>query len=127
MGIFDNHKAMQDLPARVRKKVYWTAFRSSKLHLCLLGCYVVWFMVYVALIFLDMHSLWSMIVTGLVFISMYPFQLIGPKRRLATAFLRLNIWPSHCGYCEYDLQATEGDTCPECGTKLAPKATTETR
>jgi hypothetical protein len=118
---------MQSQPAHLQRKVYWRTLRSSKLHVCLLGGYVVWAVVYVALIILDMHSLWTSIVTIVVIGSMYPFQLIGPKRRLATAFLKLNIRPSHCGYCEYDLQASDGDTCPECGTKLAPKATTETR
>ena len=121
MGMFDQHQAMQSQQAHLQRKVHWQALRSSPWHLGMLAVYAVWAVIYITLIILDRHGLWSGIVTVLMIISMYPFQLIPPRRRLATAFLRLNIRPTHCGYCEYDLQASDGDTCPECGTPLAPK------
>jgi hypothetical protein len=126
MGILDNHKAMQDLPTPVRRKVYWRTLRSSRLHMCLLGCSIVWGAVYVTLLILDMHDLWSGILTVLVIGSMYPLQMIQPRRRLATALLEMNVRPSHCGYCEYDLQATTAEHCPECGSRLAPGPPTNT-
>jgi hypothetical protein len=121
LGLFDKHKAMQSLPAHRHARVNWTAIVSSPIHLGLLCFYILWFVAYFVLIFTGRHNLWLGIANLIVVISFFPFQLITPKRRLARAFLKLNIRPSHCGYCEYDLRATEGDTCPECGTRLAPK------
>lgn len=121
--MFDNHKAMQSLDAHLRSKVYWQTLRSSTLHLCIIGINVVWAVVYITLIYLDRHGLWSAMVTLFMVILWYPFEWIKPRRRLAAAFLKMNIRPSHCAYCEYDLRGSPGDTCTECGTRLAPQPT----
>jgi len=101
--MFEKHKAIQSLPAHLHAKITWTAISSSWIHLCLLGFYTIWFVAYFILIFSDRHNMWAAIAYLLVVLSFFPFQMIAPKQRLAKAFLKLNIRPSHCVYCEYDL------------------------
>jgi hypothetical protein len=119
--MFAKHKAFQNLPAHLHAKVHWATLRSSRLYLGCVGFYLLWFVFSFTLIFLDQHSFVLWIANLVVVISMFPFQQITLNRRLAAALLKLNIRPSYCGYCEYDLRATEADTCPECGCKLAPQ------
>lgn len=123
--MFDSHKAMQSLPANLSREVYWKTIRSSALHMCLIGVSVAWATAYVAMIVFDRHSLWSAMVTSFMFILWYPFEWIKPRRQLAASFLKMNIRPSHCAYCEFDLRGTDGDACPECGTRLALKTNVE--
>lgn len=123
--MFKKHKAIQNLPAHQHAWVHLKALSTSWFHLCLLIVYTLWFIFFFILIFNDRIHLWALIVNLIVILSFFPFQMVTPKKRLAEAFLKLNIRPSHCGYCEYDLRATEGDSCPECGTRLVAKDKTE--
>jgi len=118
VGLFDNHKAMQSLPPRLQKKIAWATLVSSKPHLWVFGLCLAWLVLYAVMLFLDRHTFW--ISTGMLLfvIALFLLELYKPRRRLATAFLKLHIRPSHCPCCEYDLRATQGDTCPECGTHL---------
>lgn len=43
------------------------------------------------------------------------------KRNLVLALLMSDIRPPYCAGCEYDLRATHGNKCPECGAQLAPE------
>ena len=126
MGLFSKHKAIQNLPAHQHALVNLLAICGSRLHVCLTILYLLWFAFYFVLIFTDRHSLWAGSVNLLVVLSFFPFQSVTPKRHLAAVFLKLNIRPSHCGSCEYDLRGTDGDACPECGAQLVPKTETET-
>lgn len=99
---------------------------SSNFYLCFVLLYFAWFMVCFASIYLGYNTFFLAIINLLVVISTFPFARFVFKRRLAATFMKLNIRPSHCGHCEYDLRATEGDTCPECGTKLVPREFSET-
>lgn len=123
--MFKKHKAMKSLPAHLYAMVQIQAQCSSWLHLCLLIFYALWFVLFFILIFTDRIYHWAMVLNLLVILSFFPFQMITPKKSLAKIFLKFNIRPSHCGACEYDLRATEGDTCPECGSELAPKTPVE--
>jgi hypothetical protein len=116
---------MQSLPSHLRAMVHVQALCFSWLHLCLLIFYAIWVVFFFILIFTDRIYQWAMIVNLLAILSFFPFQMITPKRHLAKVFLKFKIRPSHCGFCEYDLRATEGNTCPECGTDLVPKDQTE--
>lgn len=126
MGLFYNHKAMQSLPGPLRTQVHWTTLFLSKYHLLGIGICLLWVLVYCILIFSYNHRMWSSVVTLFMAVLMYPLQLIKPRRCLVAAFLKLNIRPSHCPFCEYDLRETHGDSCPECGSQLAAEADVET-
>ena len=124
--MFKKHKAIQSLPAYQHALVNLLAICTSKLHLCVLIFYFLWFGFYFTLIFTDNHSLWAGFVNLAVVISFFPFQSVTPKRHLASVFMKLKIRPSYCGSCEYDLRGTDGDTCPECGARLVPKSSMPT-
>jgi multisubunit Na+/H+ antiporter MnhE subunit len=125
VGLFDHHKAMQDLPVEQRRKAYWKTLSSSKFHLWLLGLYLAWAVALIISLLLDRDTFEFSIATLIVVITMFPFQLIKPKRQLAEVLVKMNIRPSHCPCCQHDLQATADDTCPQCSTRLAPQTDTD--
>lgn len=124
MNTVDRHPATRSLPDHLRRRIHWRIIRSSRIHLCLLGLCLIGGAAGVILLILD-RSLAFAIVALLVTVLMYPLELMGHRRRLATALLKLGIRPSHCGSCEYDLRATKGESCPECGTRIAPRTTAD--
>ena len=124
--MFKKHKAMQSVPAHQRPLVNLLAICQSKLHIGISVLFLLWFGVYITVVIIDQHNMWFGIANMLIVLSFLPFQSSTPKRHLGAAFLKLNIRPSHCGRCEYDLRGTDGDNCPECGAQLVPKNTEET-
>ncbi|MEX0655751.1 MAG: hypothetical protein WD534_03235 [Phycisphaeraceae bacterium] len=139
-------KSLEGLPHDVAQRLLWKAMWRSAVHprsLLLLGIACLPPLLFLqgvgfaldqgrlsdrqAAFLVNYFPQWMFAAWGLVVVWMFPW-MCGVmmlhsrvlRRKLKQLMLEQGLRPSSCLDCGYDLRATEGDTCPECGGQIAP-------